>query len=196
MLLFTRGGSVALAALASVAVSAADGTAGSQVLMAACQADVGPGLKMHLMVEASGVTCAWDLDYEKNDLDGGGSDGGSSFTPDDGSSYGDAACFDYLESCSVAGLCFGAADTVKCLAGRDIESDVRGSDLHFVPLFGLFLFTCFVFSCCVVSSYVSAIAPSTNLDHMMKEKLAAALVTRALKRLQILMSPLIPSTGF
>lgn len=145
-MLFIRGGSAALAALASAAASA-DGRAGSQVFMSARPADV--GLKMHLMAEASGAAGVWDLDYEENDLGGGGSD--------------DAVCFDYLKTCSMAGLCFGAADTVKRLAGRDIECDVRGSVSHPVSMYVLLLF---MFSCCFASFSVSAVTPSTNLDRM------------------------------
>jgi hypothetical protein len=160
-MLFIRGGSAALAALASAAASA-DGRAGSQVFMSARPADV--GLKMHLMAEASGAAGVWDLDYEENDIGGGGSDDGSSFISDDGSSYRcDAVCFDYLETCSMAGLCFGAAETVKRLAGRDIECDVRGSVSHPVSMYVLLLF---MFSCCFASFSVSAVTPSTNLDRM------------------------------
>lgn len=159
-MLFIRGGSAALAALASAAASA-DGRAGSQVFMSARPADV--GLKMHLMAEASGAAGVWDLDYEENDLGGGGSDDQSSFISGDESFCCDAVCFDYLETCSMAGLCFGAADTVKCLAGRDIECDVRGSVSHPVLMYVLLLF---MFSCCFASFSVSAVTPSTNLDRM------------------------------
>jgi hypothetical protein len=121
-MLLIRGGTAALAALAPVAASAADGTAGSQVFTAACQtADV--GRKVHLVVESAWATGIWDLDYTKNNRSGGGggvkghgigSDGRRSSTPDDGSSYScGAPCFDYLETCSMTCLCFGYADTVK-----------------------------------------------------------------------------------
>jgi hypothetical protein len=148
-MLLIRGGTAALAALASVAAS--DGTVGSQAFMAACQtADV--GREVHLVVESAWATGIWDLDYNKNDHSGGGvkghgsgSDGRRSSTPDDGSSYScGTPYFDYLETCSMTCLCFGYADTVK-------KYLVRGSVLHFLLLYGLSLFVCFVISCCFIS---------------------------------------------
>jgi hypothetical protein len=135
-MLLIRGGTAALAALAYVAASAADGTAGSQVFTAACQtADV--GRKVHLVVESAWATGIWDLDYKKNDRGGGvgvkghgsGSDGRRSSTPDDGSSYSccGAPCFVSLETCSMTCRCFGYADTVK-------KYLVRGSVLHSLSL--------------------------------------------------------------
>jgi hypothetical protein len=155
VMLLIRGGTAALAALASVAASAADGTVGSQVFMDVCQtADV--GCKVRLIVESAWATGIWDLDYnyKKNDHGGGGggvkghgsgSDGRRSSTPDDGSSYScGAPCFDYLETCSMTCLCFGYADTAK-------KYLVRGSVLHSLSLHGLSLFVCFIISCCFIS---------------------------------------------
>jgi hypothetical protein len=151
-MLLIRGGTAALAALASVAASAADGTAGSQVLTAACQKTADVGRKVHLVVESAWATGIWDLDYKKNDRGGGGvkghgsgSDGRRSSTPDDGSSYScGAPCFDYLETCSMTCLCFGYADTVK-------KYLVRDSVLHSLSLYGLSLFVFFIISCCFIS---------------------------------------------
>jgi hypothetical protein len=186
-MLLIRGGTAALAALASVAASAAEGTVGSQVFTAAaCQKTADVGRKVHLVEESVWAKGIWDLDYNKNNRGGGvkghgsGSDGRRSSTPDDGSSYScGAPCFDYLETCSMTCLCFGYADTVKKYLARD-------SVLHSLSLYGRSLFVFAIISCCFISYCFSN--PRTSPERMivqtsrmlwedMKEKVTAALIT-------------------